>query len=102
MAERGYTLIECDGCGIELKKGLEDIFPMKSETYCRACHKKYGSWMEKVGPIYEQLDREKKVKVKELRRAHFGPKLADNNDIKPNTIITERIAESKDAMRDKS
>lgn len=94
---QGKRVYVCSGCGIELIDGEHDRFPMKAETYCRACHKKYPGWLEKSQPLYAKVDAYRDKLLLDARKEYFGEAKDDNRELHMNMEVLKRYESAKAA-----
>ena len=66
-------IVECNGCGKEIRPD-EPFYEQKNgrERYCKACNKKYETFLEKAAPIYKEIDALKIKKLEGMRKEVFG------------------------------
>ena len=66
-------MTDCKGCGKEMKPD-EPMWPQKDgrEWYCKACTKRYPTFVEKSKPIYDEIDKLRDAKLVNVRKEVFG------------------------------
>jgi hypothetical protein len=67
--------MRCDGCGRDMDIRKEQFFKQRTyghdETYCKACSKQYDKYLDMARDTYEAIDKEKRDKIRSLRKQVF-------------------------------
>jgi len=62
----------CSGCERDIDLKREDPYRHNNKDYCRECNKIVPEFLEECRPIYDECEKNKRAKTKDLRKKFFG------------------------------